>query len=162
MFEKVDVNGSNAHPVWVYLKAKQGGLLGKYRYTSEQHWHWWIDTRICLPFLTPIVCIYFHTLPVFFYHLLFFHLKSTICSLILYLYGTSCKTNYVNFFSESSGSRCNVHGGGGGGYCTALHVHPAFFLWRKMVCSFQAMPLNGISRSSSLTRKDQNTVHYHY
>ncbi len=28
MFEKVDVNGSNAHPVWVYLKAKQGGLLG--------------------------------------------------------------------------------------------------------------------------------------
>jgi len=29
MFEKVDVNGSNAHPVWVYLKAKQGGLLGK-------------------------------------------------------------------------------------------------------------------------------------
>jgi len=28
MFEKVDVNGSNAHPIWVYLKAKQGGLLG--------------------------------------------------------------------------------------------------------------------------------------
>jgi glutathione peroxidase-family protein len=39
MLEKVDVNGSNAHPIWVYLKAKQGGLLGKYRYTSEQHWH---------------------------------------------------------------------------------------------------------------------------
>ncbi len=29
MFEKIDVNGSSAHPVWVYLKAKQGGLLGK-------------------------------------------------------------------------------------------------------------------------------------
>ena len=28
MFEKVEVNGSNAHPLWVYLKAKQGGLLG--------------------------------------------------------------------------------------------------------------------------------------
>jgi glutathione peroxidase-family protein len=37
MFEKVDVNGSNAHPVWVYLKAKQGGLLGKHRFTSEQN-----------------------------------------------------------------------------------------------------------------------------
>jgi len=28
MFEKCDVNGSNSHPVWVYLKEKQGGLLG--------------------------------------------------------------------------------------------------------------------------------------
>jgi len=28
MFEKCDVNGNNAHPVWVYLKEKQGGLLG--------------------------------------------------------------------------------------------------------------------------------------
>jgi hypothetical protein len=39
MFEKVDVNGSNAHPVWVYLKAKKGGLLGMHRFTSEQLWH---------------------------------------------------------------------------------------------------------------------------
>ena len=30
MMEKVDVNGKNAHPVWVYLKAKQGGLLGMF------------------------------------------------------------------------------------------------------------------------------------
>jgi glutathione peroxidase len=28
MFEKIDVNGKNAHPVFVYLKSKQGGLLG--------------------------------------------------------------------------------------------------------------------------------------
>jgi len=28
VFEKCDVNGSNAHPLWVYLKSKQGGLLG--------------------------------------------------------------------------------------------------------------------------------------
>jgi len=28
MFDKVDVNGKNAHPVWTYLKSKQGGLLG--------------------------------------------------------------------------------------------------------------------------------------
>lgn len=28
VFEKCDVNGPNAHPVWVYLKSKQGGLLG--------------------------------------------------------------------------------------------------------------------------------------
>ena len=28
MFEKVNVNGSEAHPLWVYLKEKQGGLLG--------------------------------------------------------------------------------------------------------------------------------------
>lgn len=28
MFAKVDVNGSNAHPVFKYLKSEQGGLLG--------------------------------------------------------------------------------------------------------------------------------------
>jgi len=28
MFEKVDVNGKNAHPLWVYLKEQQGGVLG--------------------------------------------------------------------------------------------------------------------------------------
>jgi len=28
MFEKCDVNGDHAHPLWVYLKEKQGGLLG--------------------------------------------------------------------------------------------------------------------------------------
>ena len=28
MFEKINVNGSEAHPLWVYLKEKQGGLLG--------------------------------------------------------------------------------------------------------------------------------------
>lgn len=28
MFEKIDVNGGKAHPLWVYLKDKQGGLLG--------------------------------------------------------------------------------------------------------------------------------------
>jgi glutathione peroxidase len=28
MFAKVDVNGSNAHPVFQYLKSKLGGLLG--------------------------------------------------------------------------------------------------------------------------------------
>lgn len=27
MFEKVNVNGDNAHPLWKYLKSKQGGLL---------------------------------------------------------------------------------------------------------------------------------------
>ncbi|XP_045460760.1 probable phospholipid hydroperoxide glutathione peroxidase isoform X1 [Harmonia axyridis] len=27
MFDKVDVNGSNAHPLWKFLKHKQGGLL---------------------------------------------------------------------------------------------------------------------------------------
>lgn len=27
MFEKLDVNGKNAHPLWNYLKYKQGGLL---------------------------------------------------------------------------------------------------------------------------------------
>jgi glutathione peroxidase-family protein len=29
MFEKVDVNGNNAHPLWKYLKHKQGGTLGE-------------------------------------------------------------------------------------------------------------------------------------
>lgn len=27
MFEKIDINGSNAHPLWKFLKHKQGGLL---------------------------------------------------------------------------------------------------------------------------------------
>lgn len=27
LFEKIDVNGKNAHPLWNYLKYKQGGLL---------------------------------------------------------------------------------------------------------------------------------------
>lgn len=27
IFEKVDVNGNEAHPLWKYLKSKQGGLL---------------------------------------------------------------------------------------------------------------------------------------
>ncbi|XP_025405396.1 probable phospholipid hydroperoxide glutathione peroxidase isoform X3 [Sipha flava] len=27
MFEKVNVNGDDAHPLWKYLKSKQGGLL---------------------------------------------------------------------------------------------------------------------------------------
>jgi len=29
MFEKIDVNGDNANPLWKYLKSKQGGTLGK-------------------------------------------------------------------------------------------------------------------------------------
>ena len=28
MFEKIDVNGTKAHPLWEFLKEKQGGLLG--------------------------------------------------------------------------------------------------------------------------------------
>ena len=28
MFEKIDVNGGKAHPLWVFLKEKQGGLFG--------------------------------------------------------------------------------------------------------------------------------------
>lgn len=28
MFDKVDVNGGNAHPIFVYLKSKLGGLFG--------------------------------------------------------------------------------------------------------------------------------------
>lgn len=27
LFEKVDVNGKNAHPLWQYLKKEQGGTL---------------------------------------------------------------------------------------------------------------------------------------
>nr|CAD7433863.1 unnamed protein product [Timema monikensis] len=30
LFEKVDVNGDNAHPLWKYLKHKQGGTLGDF------------------------------------------------------------------------------------------------------------------------------------
>ncbi|KAI4470892.1 glutathione peroxidase [Holotrichia oblita] len=30
MYEKIDVNGSEAHPLWSYLKHKQGGLLGDF------------------------------------------------------------------------------------------------------------------------------------
>ncbi|PNF36072.1 Phospholipid hydroperoxide glutathione peroxidase, mitochondrial [Cryptotermes secundus] len=30
MFEKIDVNGNNAHPLWKYLKHKQGGTLGDF------------------------------------------------------------------------------------------------------------------------------------
>lgn len=30
MFEKVNVNGNSAHPLWVYLKHKQGGTLGDF------------------------------------------------------------------------------------------------------------------------------------
>lgn len=30
MFEKVNVNGSDAHPLWKYLKYKQGGILGDF------------------------------------------------------------------------------------------------------------------------------------
>jgi Glutathione peroxidase len=29
MFSKIDVNGSDAHPLWNYLKSKQGGTLGE-------------------------------------------------------------------------------------------------------------------------------------
>ena len=28
-YSKIDVNGDNAHPLWNFLKDKQGGLLGK-------------------------------------------------------------------------------------------------------------------------------------
>lgn len=30
MFEKINVNGDNAHPLWKYLKHKQGGTLGDF------------------------------------------------------------------------------------------------------------------------------------
>ncbi|XP_022900069.1 uncharacterized protein [Onthophagus taurus] len=30
MFSKIDVNGGNAHPLWVYLKHKQGGTFGDF------------------------------------------------------------------------------------------------------------------------------------
>jgi glutathione peroxidase len=29
MFEKIDVNGKSADPLWKYLKYKQGGTLGE-------------------------------------------------------------------------------------------------------------------------------------
>ena len=30
MYSKIDVNGKNAHPLFVYLKSKQGGTLGDF------------------------------------------------------------------------------------------------------------------------------------
>ncbi|XP_019867299.1 phospholipid hydroperoxide glutathione peroxidase [Aethina tumida] len=30
VFEKVNVNGGDAHPLWDYLKSKQGGILGNF------------------------------------------------------------------------------------------------------------------------------------
>ncbi|XP_018358509.1 PREDICTED: probable phospholipid hydroperoxide glutathione peroxidase isoform X1 [Trachymyrmex cornetzi] len=30
LFEKIDVNGNNTHPLWAYLKKEQGGLLGNF------------------------------------------------------------------------------------------------------------------------------------
>jgi len=30
MFAKIDVNKDNAHPLWKYLKMKQGGTLGNF------------------------------------------------------------------------------------------------------------------------------------
>jgi len=30
MFSKIDVNGDKAHPLWKYLKHKQGGILGSF------------------------------------------------------------------------------------------------------------------------------------
>ncbi|XP_076303114.1 uncharacterized protein LOC143221600 [Lasioglossum baleicum] len=30
LFEKINVNGENAHPLWKYLKKEQGGILGDY------------------------------------------------------------------------------------------------------------------------------------
>jgi len=30
MFYPVDVNGKNAHPLWDYMKAKQGGFMGSF------------------------------------------------------------------------------------------------------------------------------------
>lgn len=29
MFSKISVNGDNTHPLWSYLKSKQGGTLGR-------------------------------------------------------------------------------------------------------------------------------------
>jgi phospholipid-hydroperoxide glutathione peroxidase len=29
LFEKIEVNGDNASPLWKYLKHKQGGTLGR-------------------------------------------------------------------------------------------------------------------------------------
>ena len=30
MFAKINVNGANAHPLWKYLKERQGGVLGNF------------------------------------------------------------------------------------------------------------------------------------
>lgn len=30
LFEKIEVNGNNTHPLWAYLKKEQGGLLGNF------------------------------------------------------------------------------------------------------------------------------------
>ncbi|KAJ8668326.1 hypothetical protein QAD02_009989 [Eretmocerus hayati] len=30
LFEKIDVNGDNAHPLWKYLKEKKGGMMGSF------------------------------------------------------------------------------------------------------------------------------------
>lgn len=30
LFEKIDVNGSKTHPLWSYLKKKQGGFMGDF------------------------------------------------------------------------------------------------------------------------------------
>jgi len=30
LYAKIDVNGDNAHPLWKYLKSKQGGILGDF------------------------------------------------------------------------------------------------------------------------------------
>lgn len=30
MFSKIKVNGNDAHPLWNYLKSKQGGTLGNF------------------------------------------------------------------------------------------------------------------------------------
>jgi len=30
MFYPIDVNGKDAHPLWVYMKAKQGGFMGSF------------------------------------------------------------------------------------------------------------------------------------
>lgn len=30
LFEKIDVNGDNTHPLWKYLKQEQGGLMGSF------------------------------------------------------------------------------------------------------------------------------------
>ena len=30
MFDKIDVNGNHAHPLYEYLKSKQGGTLGNF------------------------------------------------------------------------------------------------------------------------------------
>lgn len=30
LFDKIDVNGDNTHPLWKYLKKEQGGTLGSF------------------------------------------------------------------------------------------------------------------------------------